>query len=116
VLPWKFRERERLGSGFQENIYQRTLEKELRLENLKVEPGFELPIFYKGEKILLRRINFLIDGKVCIAIKALANLDDVHLAKAINYLEASGLEVGLLINLEAKSLQLKRLQKRDKNK
>lgn len=103
-----------LGPGFQEYIYQRALEKELHAKNLKAAPEFELPIFYKGDQIGLRKVEFLVNNTVCVEIKAVSNLEDVHLAQALNYLEASVSEVGLLINFGAASLQFKRLQKRDK--
>jgi len=62
----------------------------------------------------LRRVDFWISDVVCVEIKAVSNLEDVHLAQALNYLESSNKEVGLLINFGSKSLQFKRLQKRDK--
>lgn len=105
----------KMGRGFQEYIYQRALEKELKEKRLSVKAEHELPVYYKGEQIGLRRVDFLVNDIVCVEIKAVANLEDVHLAQAINYLEASGKEVGLLINFGAASLQFKRLQPRDKN-
>lgn len=103
-----------LGPGFQEYIYGRALEKELREKNLKVDPEFELPIHYKGGKIGLRKVDFLVNDVICLEIKAVSNLEDVQLAQALNYLETSGKDVALLINFGASSLQFKRLQKRDK--
>jgi GxxExxY protein len=68
-----------------------------------------MPIFYKEEKIGTRRVDFLVEQVVSIELKALTQLEDVHLAQAINYLEAYDLEIGMLINFGAKSLQFKRL-------
>lgn len=104
-----------LGPGFLEYIYQRALEKELRVKNLKAVPEFELPIFYKGDQIGLRKVDFLVNDIICVEMKVVSNLEDVHFAQALNYLEASANEVGLLINFGASSLQFKRLQKKDKN-
>lgn len=98
-----------LGNGFQEVIYQRGLEKEFSLQILSFQREFVMPIFYKGEQIGTRRVDFLIEGVVSLEIKAVTKLEDVHLAQAINYLEAYNLEVGLLINFGAKSLEFKRL-------
>ncbi len=103
-----------MGPGFQEYIYQRALEKELRVKNMKVISEFELPVYYKGDKIGLRKVDFLVNDIICVELKAVSNLEDVHLGQALNYLEASANEVGLLINFGASSLQFKRLQKRDK--
>jgi GxxExxY protein len=98
-----------LGNGFQEVIYQRALEKELILAGLPFQREFEMPIFYKEEQIGTRRVDFLVEQVVSIELKAITILEDVHLAQAINYLEAYDLEIGMLINFGAKSLQFKRL-------
>jgi len=70
-----------------------------------------MEISYKGIKIGSRRVDFFVENKVMIEIKALIQLEDVHLAQAINYLEAYGLEVGLLLNFGGRSLQFKRVMK-----
>jgi GxxExxY protein len=98
-----------LGNGFQEVIYQRALEKEMRLHSLNFQREFEMPIFYKKEQIGTRRVDFIVEHVISVELKALVKLEDVHLAQAINYLEAYNLEIGMLINFGAKSLQFKRL-------
>jgi GxxExxY protein len=99
-----------LGNGFQEVIYQRCLKIEFGKNNLPYAREVEMPIHYEGEYVGTRRVDFMVDGKVLVELKALIQLEDVHLAQAINYLEAFNLEVGLLINFGAKSLEFKRLQ------
>jgi GxxExxY protein len=99
-----------LGNGFQEVIYQRCLEIEFSKNNILHAREVEMPIHYEGEYVGTRRVDFMIDGKVLVELKASIQLEDVHLAQAINYLEAFNLEIGLLINFGAKSLQFKRLQ------
>jgi GxxExxY protein len=98
-----------LGNGFQEVIYQRALEIEMGFQGLLFEREKELPIFYRGQNIGTRRVDFFVDGKVMVELKAIIELEDVHLAQAKNYLEAYKTEVGLLVNFGAKSLQFKRL-------
>ena len=98
-----------LGNGFQEVIYQRALAKEMALQGLSFVREFEMPIFYKEEQIGTRRVDFLVGAVVSVEIKAIIQLEDVHLTQAINYLEAYSLEIGMLINFGAKSLQFKRL-------
>jgi GxxExxY protein len=100
-----------LGNGFQEVIYQRALEIEMTRQGLAFSREHEMDIFYKGLKIGNRRVDFFVEEKVMVEIKALIQLEDVHLAQAINYLEAYGLEVGLLINFGSRSLQFKRVMK-----
>jgi GxxExxY protein len=70
-----------------------------------------MEIFYKGENIGTRRVDFFVEGKVMLELKAIIRFEDVHLAQAINYLEAYGMEIGLLINFGAKSLEFKRVMK-----
>jgi len=104
-----------LGNGFQEVIYQRALAIELIENNLAFVREQEMPVFYKNEHIGTRRVDFLIEDCVLLEIKAKTQLEDVHLAQAINYLEAFELEIGLLINFGATSLQFKRLINSKKN-
>lgn len=101
-----------LGNGFQEVIYQRALEMELQDAEIPYEREFEMPIFYRLKQIGTRRVDFLIDRQISVELKAVTQLEDVHLAQAINYLEAYNLEVGLLINFGERSLKFKRLTNR----
>ena len=104
-----------LGNGFQEVIYQRALAKEMILQDLSFAREFEMPIFYKKDQIGTRRVDFLVQEVISVELKAMVKLEDVHLAQAINYLEAYDLEVGLLINFGAKSLDFKRIINKIKN-
>ncbi len=98
-----------LGNGFQEVIYQRALAIELSNANVEFAREVEMPIYYGGEEIGTRRADFVIEGKVLVELKALVELEDVHLAQALNYLEAYRLEIGLLINFGSKRLEFRRL-------
>jgi GxxExxY protein len=98
-----------LGNGFQEVIYQRALDKEMSLQGLCFSREHEMPIFYKEEQIGRRRVDFLVEGVISVELKALTKTEDVHLSQAINYLEAYNLEIGMLINFGAKSLEYRRL-------
>jgi len=98
-----------LGNGFQEVIYQRALEVEFRMMNLAFEREKELPIFYKKEQIGTRRVDFFVEHKIMVELKAVTLLENVHLAQAMNYLEAYNMEIGLLINFGAKNLEFKRV-------
>jgi GxxExxY protein len=104
-----------LGNGFQEVIYQRALEIEMRLNALSFSREHEMDIFYKGENIGKRRVDFFVEEKIMVELKAIVQLEDVHLAQAINYLEAYEMAIGLLINFGNTSLQFKRVMKPKKN-
>jgi GxxExxY protein len=100
-----------LGNGFQEIIYQRALAWELAQAGLFYVREIEQEIFYKElqEPIGTRRADFVVEGRVLVELKAIIELEDVHLAQVFNYLKAYKLEVGLLINFGSKSLTFKRL-------
>jgi GxxExxY protein len=98
-----------LGNGFQKVIYQRALEIEMRMAGISYAREFEMPIFYREEQIGTRRVDFLIEGVISVELKAILELENVHFAQAINYLEAYNLEIGLLINFGETSLNFKRL-------
>ena len=104
-----------MGNGFQEVIYQRALEIEMMDQHLSFAREQEMPIYYKGRQIGSRRVDFLVDNAVCVELKAISRLEDIHLAQAINYLEAYDLEVGILINFGARSLEFKRVTNRKFN-
>src|SRR5215216_2377960 len=99
-----------LGNGFQEVIYQRALEIEMREAGLHFLREFSMPIHYKGQKIGERRVDFFVEGKIMVELKAIIQLENVHLAQAKNYLEAYNMQVGLLINFGNISLQFKRIE------
>jgi GxxExxY protein len=102
-----------LGNGFQEVIYQRALAYELTQANLNFVRELEVDIFYKTkpEPIGTRRVDFLVEDKVLIELKATSQLDENHYAQVLNYLTAYKLEIGLLINFGEKSLKFKRFIK-----
>jgi GxxExxY protein len=98
-----------LGNGFQEVIYQRALAVEMHDQGLSYVREMEMEIFYKGHQIGTRRVDFFVETKIMVEIKAVIQLEDVHLAQAMNYCQAYNLPIGLLINFGSKSLQHKRV-------
>lgn len=105
-----------LGNGFQEVIYQRALAIEMSNRNIEFSREHEMSIQYKNHDIGTRRVDFFVENNIMVEIKAIINLEDVHLAQAMNYVEAYNLDVGLLINFGAKSLQFKRVHNNNLNK
>lgn len=98
-----------LGNGFQEVIYQRALAIEMGIAGLGYEREKEMPVLYRGEEIGTRRVDFFVDNEIMVELKAITVLEDVHLAQAMNYLEAYNMQTGLLINFGSKSLTFHRL-------
>lgn len=99
-----------LGNGFQEVIYQRALEIEFEDASLKFARELSMPVYYKGRQIGERRVDFFVEEKIMVEIKALIQLENVHLAQAKNYLEAYNMQIGLLLNFGSISLQFKRIE------
>jgi GxxExxY protein len=96
-----------LGNGFQEVIYQRCLAIELAKEGINFVREQEHTIYYEGVEVGTRRADFVIEGKLSVELKALINLEDVHLAQAKNYTVAYDFPTGLLINFGSSSMQYK---------
>lgn len=98
-----------LGNGFQEVIYQRALAIEFQNAGLGYAREMEMTIYYEGIDIGTRRVDFFVEDLIMVELKAVILLEDVHLAQAMNYLEAYKMEIGLLLNFGSKSLQFKRI-------
>ena len=98
-----------LGNGFQEVIYQRCLSIELERVGLSFTREQEYTIYYEDIEVGTRRADFVVEDKVIVELKALINLEDVHLARAKNYVVAYDKPIGLLINFGARSLQFKKV-------
>lgn len=77
--------------------------------NLNFIRELEMPIYYNDNQVGTRRVDFFVEDKIMVELKALIKLEDVHLAQSKNYLEAYNLEIGLLINFGGKSLEFKRV-------
>jgi GxxExxY protein len=115
IIGAAFRMHNTLGCGFQEVIYQRALEMELRLIPLHYAREFEMPIFYLDEQIGTRRVDFFVENKISVELKAVVKIDDTNLAQAMNYLEVYNLEIGLLINFGSRRLEFHRFTNKKYN-
>ncbi len=99
-----------LGHGFLEAVYQKALAAELTLRNIPFAREQEYEVLYKGNRIDAKyKADFVCFGSIILELKALTALSSAHEAQVINYLKATGLERGLLINFGTPKLQYKRL-------
>ena len=103
-----------LGSGFQEVIYQRCLTIEMDRAGLDFGREVDQPIFYEGIEVGTRRADFIVAGRIVVEIKALATLEDIHIAQVRNYVRVYGFQTGLLLNFGASRLEYKRIFNPDK--
>jgi GxxExxY protein len=99
----------KLGTGFLEKVYENALSFELRRSGLMVEPQKQFPVKYEGVIVGEYQADLVVAGKVIVECKAVNNVDSIHEAQLINYLKASGMHVGLLINFGRPKLQYRRL-------
>ena len=99
----------RLGSGFLEAVYQEALALEFAAQAIPFQKQVELPVYYKGQRLpCAYRADFICYEKVVVELKALQTLGRNEEAQVLNYLKATGLERGLLLNFGAGSLEFKR--------
>ena len=99
-----------LGAGFLESVYQEAMEIEFHKQSIPYCRESVLSIYYKGQRLNKHYIaDFICYDKIVVEIKALGELNTDHQAQVLNYLKATGLKLGLLINFGTRSLQYKRL-------
>jgi len=98
-----------LGSGFLEKVYENALLVELKSRGLKVKNQVPINVSYKGEVVGEYAADLLVEDKVIVELKTVENLDRAHEAQLLNYLKATGLQVGLLINFKHKKADIKRM-------
>ena len=97
-----------MGNGFQEVVYQRCLAIEMDEAGLRFARELEMPLFYKEKEVGSRRVDFLVEDKVLVELKAISEITPVHHAQLLNYLNAYKIRIGLLINFGEVSLKFKR--------
>ena len=97
-----------LGCGFLEAVYQAALEREFQRKNIPFEREKRLPVYYQGEVIAEYQADFVCYNEVIVELKALKNLSGTEEAQIINYLKATKLQRGLLVNFGSHSLEYKR--------
>lgn len=95
---------------WQEVIYQQALSIEMTKQELSFVRDMEMPVYYDDQQIGIRRIDFFVEDKIMVELKAIIKLEDVNLTQVINHLEAYNMEIGLLINFGSKSLEFKRVR------
>ena len=100
-----------LGPGFLEAVYQAALEKELSLRGIPFQHQVELPVIYKESLVGIYKADLVIDGKIIVEIKGISKLNASHNAQALHYLAATGLQLAIIINFGASSLEYHRVVK-----
>lgn len=90
-----------LGPGFLESIYHRAVCIELRERGLSFEKEKTVEILYKGQHLHGQRLDLIVESKVVVDVKAVSQLEEIHVSQVVSYLKATGLRAGLLANFNA---------------
>ena len=108
IIECAYQVRMELGQGFLESVYQNALGIELANHNIPYHKEYPLNVFYKDEVVGEFRADMLVDNRVVIELKAVSNLVSAHEVQLVNYLHATRLDHGLLINFGAPKIEIKR--------
>jgi GxxExxY protein len=98
-----------LGPGFGEEIYERALSIELESIGIPFDPQKSITISFKGKPVGTYRLDFLIDGKIILELKAVANLSDLFKQQLTSYLKATDLRLGILVNFGTRRVEYTRI-------
>ncbi|MEW6607040.1 MAG: GxxExxY protein [bacterium] len=98
-----------LGCGFLEKVYENSVVCELRLKRMKLEAQKRIEIFYKGKEVGIYVADLIVEDKVIVEVKAVDEISKIHKAQLLNYLKATGYEVGLILNFAKTKLEYERL-------
>ena len=99
----------KLGPGFVEKVYHRALATELRRNSLKIRSQAKTDILYEGGRVGFQAIDFIVENKVVLELKAVSEILDVHVSQVISYLKAAGPEIGLILNFAKSKLEIRRV-------
>ena len=97
-----------LGPGFLESVYEEALAVEFALTGIQFIKQKTVPLFYKDHQIGEHRLDFLVEGRVVVELKAVRAIEDIHFAIGRSYLKATNLHDGLLLNFATMPLTIKR--------
>ena len=100
-----------LGPGFIESVYEQALAVEFALQGIAFVRQKPIPLFYRDHQIGEHRLDFLVEDKIVVELKAIDGLENVHFAIVRSYLKASGLADGLILNFSSMPLTVKRVRR-----
>ena len=109
IIAAAIRAHRNLGPGFLESVYEEALAVEFALSEIQFIRQYTVPLFYRDHKIGEHRLDFLVEGKIIVELKAVSELEDIHFAIGRSYLKATNLEDGLLFNFRQHSFNDKAL-------
>jgi GxxExxY protein len=109
IIGKAFRVSNTLGPGFMEKVYENALVYELRKSGFLVYQQYELKVYYEHVEVGTFFADMVVENKVLVELKAVKDLEDIHLAQVLHYLKACKFQLGLLINFGTPAIQIKRI-------
>ena len=100
-----------LGPGFLETVYEQALAVEFAIRGIGFVRQKPIPLFYRDHQIGEHRLDFLVENKIVVELKAVETLEKVHFAIVRSYLKAAGLSDGLILNFSSMPLMIKRVRR-----
>jgi GxxExxY protein len=98
-----------LGPGFLESVYENALSLELHARGIPMQRQLPVPVLYRDVEVGLHRLDLVVDARMVVELKAVKALDNVHFAVVRSYLNAIGLDHGLILNFAKTTLEIKRV-------
>src|SRR6516162_3589622 len=108
IIACAIRVHRTLGPGFLESVYEEALAVEFALSGIQFIRQHPVPLFYRDHQVGEHRLDFLLESKIVVELKAISQLEDIHFAIGRSYLKAANLEDGLLSNFATSPLTIKR--------
>jgi len=108
IIGCVFRVHSALGSGFLESVYKNALQHELAKQGIGAVAEVPIQVFYDGESVGDFFADIVVEGSVILELKAVTRLETIHEIQLVNYLKATGIEVGLLVNFGGRSAEIRR--------
>ena len=109
VIGAAFKVSNTLGSGFLEKVYENALAIELKKAGLKIEQQRPIKVYYDGSLVGEYFADLLVEDQIIVELKASKDIEDIHLAQCLNYLKATGLKLGLIVNFGKPRVEIRRV-------
>ena len=109
VIGAAYKVANKLGAGFLEKVYENALAFELRRAGLEVEQQKIMEVWYEDQMVGLYQADLIVNGEIVVELKAVAGLERIHRAQCLNYLRATRLRTGLVINFGLPRIQVQRI-------
>lgn len=99
----------KLGPGFLEKVYENSMMVLFERDNIAAEQQHPIPVYFEGNKVGNYIADIIVAGKILLELKTVENITEIHMAQVMNYLKATGIKLGIILNFKSSSLQQQRV-------